>query len=442
MFPGLAGDLAPVPYRLLLGTSPQFLTEQRLTRSLTAVFPWFLSRKRVKEQAYEYMEIDLASVDAEILLRYPHVHYVRRQVLEESIEKMMQLLDSGKAPIEAEEPVRMFLSSVAIKTRERFLHELEALSTAKRSCAIPGRRELDPTAVLHNCDIMAMMRVAEEDAVPLKDVEARCKQFLPAPRVREQAASLTRELIGHESTREGLDKKDQKLLTRLIPPDYTKIGCVEKMRPFDVVSYFRFYGERAIKAQGALPFSRYLWGNVFRNYATHPTYLCAMSMHWGRCTDTHPDTHSFEGDRVRLPFELAEANATQMALFPAIKFHTQNSFASLEKVREWRTETVAPLPRLFPLIGQLAAEDLLASLAVDRFWRSLKLDFRVNLHESTFTRVVQNFVAETATMRETNLDGFLNLLEADVSQHFPMVNKDVNKESNVESPVGVRAVAE
>lgn len=39
-----------------------------------------------------------------------------------------------------------------------------------------------------------------------------------------------------------LDKKDIKLITRMIPNDYNKVGVLDKWRPVDVSAYYAFCG--------------------------------------------------------------------------------------------------------------------------------------------------------------------------------------------------------
>ena len=44
------------------------------------VGPWFVSRRRVREQANEFVEFDGASMDPEIMLRHCHIFFTRRQL--------------------------------------------------------------------------------------------------------------------------------------------------------------------------------------------------------------------------------------------------------------------------------------------------------------------------------------------------------------------------
>lgn len=410
MFPGLCGDAAAAPLRVFLGTQPVLAVEQRLLRQIQPVFPWFTSRKRVKEQANDFLEIDLAAIDGELMLRYPHVFYVRRQVFDESVEKQLALLEGGKAPKMADQAVMDCLTGIHVSVAKQIHTEIDKLREIKKLCTVAGRRELDPTAPLHYHDLLCMMRVAEEDAVTIPDVESRCKSFLTSERIHGCAVALAKEFFGSETKYE-LDKKDQRLWSRMFPSDYSKVGCVEKYRPTDVAGYYRFFGERACKQSDA--FRRGLWGNIFRKFATHPHYLCSVSQYWSveSGLDTKPND-------VTLPMDLAKAAATQASLFPAMKFRTMYFYTSPEIAKTaWRLEAFVPHMKLFPLMGHTISEETLAWLLVEDFWRGLGISDDGSVTNDAVIRAVKQFVSDVSSLREANAE----LLLTKVSDCAPKV---------------------
>ncbi|KEG14891.1 hypothetical protein DQ04_00271250 [Trypanosoma grayi] len=404
--PGLCGELAATPFRVFLGTLPALAVEERFLRQLQPVYAWYSTRKRVKEQANEFIEIDLASCDLELLLRYSHVYYVRRQLFDEAIDKQLTLLDTGKAPKMAEPALLQCLLGCNVAITERLQHEVQQLQAAKKAACVAGRRELDPNAPLEVYDYACMMRLVEEDVGGVEDAEMKARAYLPRDLVEAKMKHLTQQLMGSDA-KVALEKKELKLFNRMIPPDYTKVGCVEKLRPSDVTSYFRFYGEHINKVNPENYFKRALWGHVYRKFATNSSFLRGASMYWARHSGLSPSAHA-----TSMPQEVAVAVCKQQALFSAIKFRSQYVYTSPELARQlWRTDVVIPLLRLFPLIGARAAEDLAAGIVVDAFWASLPLGEDENLLHDTIIRSVRQFVDEIGNTYEVNVDGVLKRVE-------------------------------
>ncbi|ORC90776.1 uncharacterized protein TM35_000072000 [Trypanosoma theileri] len=404
--PGLCGDLAVTPFRVFLGTLPSLAVEERFLRQLQPVYAWYGSRRRVKEQASEFLEIDLASCDLELLLRYSHVYYVRRELHAAAVERQFGLLDGGRAAVVAPPALLECLRAGNAAAAPRHRHEAQRLRAVKAATGGPGRRELDPAAPLEPHDYACMMRLAEEDAAGGPEAEMQARAFLPRDLVEAKAKDLTQRMMAADA-RSTLDKKEAKLFNRIIPNDYVRVGSVEKMRPCDVTAYFRFYGERISKVNTENYFKRALWGHIYRKFATHPSFLKDISMYWARHTGLDPN--SLE---TTMPQELAVSVCKQQNLFPATKFRSQYLYTSPELARQsWRSDVVIPLLRLFPLMGARAAEDLAASVLVDSFWADLSLGEEDNLLKDTLIRTVRHFVDEVGNMYEVNTDAVLKRVE-------------------------------
>nr|CCC48572.1 conserved hypothetical protein [Trypanosoma vivax Y486] len=430
--PGLCGEMAALPYRVFLGTLPVPAVEERFLRQLQPVFAWYTTRKRVREQANEFVEIDLASCDLELLLRYTHVYYVRRQLFDEAIERQISLLDSGKSPQMADAGLLQCLTVCNSFITDRLQHEARILERAKRAAVVPGRRELNPTSALSAYDFPCMMRLVEEDTAGVADAEMKARSYLPRQLIDSKLRHLTEQLLGSDA-KPALEKREMKLLNRILLPDYTRVGCVEKLRPFDVTSYFRFYGERIANLKSDNYFKRALWGHAYRKFATSPSFLRGISLYWARYSGLDACSES-----SLMPIELATAVCQHQVLFPATRFRSQYVYTSSENARQlWRTDVVIPLVRLFPLMGARAAEDLAAGVLMDAFWARLPLDEGENLLQDSFLRSVRQFVDQMGHMYEVNLEDVLKhleegckvaippLTEAETVSTLPQDNEDV-----------------
>lgn len=421
IFPGLCGDLAASNYRVFLGTLPTLAIEERFLRQVQAVFPWYASRKRVKEQASEFMEIDLASCDPELPLRYTHVYYARRQIYEELMDRQLTLIETGKTAKVADTALLTCLTEVNAAATPRLLYELHTLQQAKLSCQVPRRRELAPEAPLEAHDLLCMMRVVEEDTSAVEDAEMQARAFLPRDlletRAKELAAMFFPATVaaaaapsskkGGSSGGAALDKKDQKLLQRIIPGDYSKVGSIEKLRPVDVTALYRFTGERVCGQPADKFFARSLWGHVFRKVATHPAYLQRSSLYWARHSGLDPQSAA-----STMPVDLASVVCGQQALFPALKLRAQYLYTSPDMARQqWRADHVVPLLRLFPLLGAPAAEDLAAQLLVEGEWAKMNLAPDANLLQDSVLRAVKDMVEQMSSLYESNLDAVLKRVE-------------------------------
>lgn len=424
IFPGLCGELAATNYRVFLGTLPTLAIEERFLRQVQAVFPWYASRKRVKEQANEFLEIDLASCDPELLLRYTHVYYARRQIYDELVDRQLTLMETGKAARVADTALLNCLAEVNAAVTPRLHYELHALQQAKKGCRVPQRRELNPDAPLEAHDYLCMMRVVEEDAYGVPDAEMQARAYLPRDLLEAKAkelaglffagtsqsgssSSITSAGAALAKKRAALDKKDQKLLQRMIPSDYTKVGSVEKLRPVDVTTLYRFTGERLCGQPADKFFARCLWAHVFRKVATHPAYLQRASLYWARHSGLDRQSAS-----STMPAELAAAVCAQQTLFPALKFRSQYLYTSPDMARQqWRADHVVPLLRLFPLLGAPAAEDLAAQMVVEGEWAKLGLAPDANLLQDAVLRNVKDMVESMASLYESNVDAVLKRVE-------------------------------
>lgn len=430
IFPGLCGELAVTNYRVFLGTLPTLAIEERFLRQVQAVFPWYASRKHVKEQASEFLEIDLASCDPELLLRYTHVYYARRQIYDEMIDRQLTMIETGKAAKVADTAVLNCLAEVNASITPRLHYELHALQQAKKGCCVPRRRELNPEAPLEAHDFLCMMRVAEEDASAIPDAEMQARAYLPRDLLETKAKELAGMFFAASSSSStgaskkgssgaALDRKDQKLLQRMIPGDYSKVGSVEKLRPVDVTTLYRFMGERVCGRPADKFFARAMWGHVFRKIATHPAYLQRASLYWARHSGLDRQSTA-----STMPVDLAEAVCTQQSLFPALKFRSQYLYTSPDMARQqWRADHVVPLPRLFPLLGAPVAEDLAAQMVVEGEWAKMDLAPDANLLQDSVLRAVKDMVEQVSGLYESNVDAVLKRVEEGAKQVCPPLSE-------------------
>lgn len=398
--PGFIAEAPAYAVRVYLGQQPQMAVERRLVRQLQAVYPWYASRKRVNDGPHHYIELDGASCDVEVMLRHSHVFFVRRHVYQEMLDKQLKVLQDGKPPKEPPQSIVQCLTDCNGVIGDRLAYEEKRMTAAKERCSMPFRRELDTKLPLERCDTLAMMRCVEEDETAVA-AERRAKAFLPADAVQAAYAQLANVVLkGEEGFRTELDKKELKLLNKLIPADYDKPGAVAKWRPCDVTSYFRFAAERATKSS---PFTAYLWGHAFRRYATHAAYLQSASTYWpihaGLTNDAaHP----------RMPLEDAEHVCHQQRMFSATRFRAQYLYTSADHSKQaWRVDAFQPLARIMPLMGLPAAEDLLAGVLVDAFWEQHGPAADSEGFDDAFVRSLKHFVREASTMRDDSTDMLL-----------------------------------
>ncbi|CCW61558.1 unnamed protein product [Phytomonas sp. EM1] len=422
--PGICGELAVAPYRLFLGTLPELSVEKRFLRQFHAVFPWYALRKRVREQSNEFIEIDLAACDPELILRYAHVYYSRRQVQDELIEKQMTTLETGRPINLADASLLECLTGCDALISRRLEYELHQMQKAKRACNVPHRRELNPEDILEPHDYLCMMRVVEEDMCGVKDAEMKARAYLPRGLVECKAHEFIGTLLGDMvPQKEGgcsLDKKDQKLLQRLIPIDYAKVGCVQKLRPVDVTTYYRFVGERLNRFDPIKQyFKRCLYGHVCRKMATHPGYLRSISMYWARHSGLDPVS-----TLTTMSLELAEAVCVQQSLFPALKFHSQFLYASPDLMRQtWRTGRVIPLMRLYPLLGAAAAEDLAAGMVVEAEWARLSLSSQSAPFQESVLYTMREAIEQASDWYISNLGALLDRVQEGVKVICPPLSE-------------------
>ncbi|KPI85084.1 hypothetical protein ABL78_5850 [Leptomonas seymouri] len=415
IFPGLCGELTTSNHRVFLGTLPTLAVEERFLRQVQAVFPWYSSRKHVKEQASEFLEIDLASCDPELLLRYTHVYYARRQIYDELVDRQLTLIETGKAAKVADTALLNCLAEVNVAITPRLHYELHTLQQAKKGCRVPQRRELRPDAPLEAHDFLCMMRVVEEDACGVNDAEMQARAYLPRDLLEMKAKELAGMLFvgptsasaSKQNAAAALDKKDQKLLQRLIPSDYNKVGSVEKLRPVDVTTLYRFTGERLSGQPASKLFARSMWAHVFRKVATHPAYLQHASLYWARHSGLDR-----QSALSTMPADLAAAVCVQQRLFPALKFRSQYLYTSPDMARQqWRADHVIPLLRLFPLLGAPAAEDLAAQMVVEGEWAKMDIAEDANILQEAVLRNLKDMVEQTSSLYDSNMGAVLKRVE-------------------------------
>jgi hypothetical protein len=403
--PGLFTDGAAVATRIFLGQMPLQKVDALLTRQVQPVFAWYTSRPRVNEQGSSFLSLDAAGCDVEVLLRYCHVFYVRRNLHQDLLDKQINLLETGKPAKEANAGLLQALGDINNEFSGRHEYEVRRMKAAKERATIPFRRELDPSAPLDPWDVVPLMRCVAEDDTSV-DAERRAKVFLPIPAVDRELRTLLHTVAGIELPAQ-IDKRLTRILGRNTPADYEKIGSLPKLRPVDVTARARFYADRFAKPEKvpADDFERLLWGNVMRRYASHPAVLSSISKYWPLEAGL---TKSAESSTM--PSEIAKAVCSQQDTFPAHRFRAQFLYTNIDHTKQaWRADSFIPLPRLMPFFGHHAAEDLAAATLVDSWWTSnLKSD--ANPLDDGVVRMVRHFVADSARLRQENSDLLLTRL--------------------------------
>jgi hypothetical protein len=200
------------------------------------------------------------------------------------------------------------------------------------------------------------------------------------------------------------------MINKNTPSDYDKVGAAPKLRPIDVTSRARFFGERTA-ASDKVPadfIGRLMWAHVFRRFATNPAFLQHASAYWpleAKIVD--------KAEKARLSLPLAKQVCRQQGLFAAHRFRAQYLYTSLDHTKQsWRTDSYVPLPRLLPILGHGVAEDLAASVLVDGWWSANietgNKDAEVNPLDDDAVRAIRSFVADSVRLHGENADVFLN----------------------------------
>ena len=413
--PGLVAEAPVMKLRLALGQMPALPVQKRLTRHLRHLQPWFLSRPRVNETGSLFMELDVASGDHEILLSHAQIGALRDHIVREAVAKQAAWLETAKVPKEAQPNVLACLQDCNADAVARLEFE-ETLMGKAKTVPKPYRREASADSKFERADALLLHRWVAEDATSA-DAEGAARAYLPQSAVATACLVLGDALLAEQpGRRTALDKRELKLLERVLPRDYDKIGAVPKLRPVDATALHRFYGERLCVAEPdkdgrpanpgtASFFRRCLWGHVFRRYATHPSYLRYASRYWpidAGITDGNGATPE------HMPDATAAAVCTQQLALPATRFRAHYLYTSVDLVKQqWQTETVVPMGRLLPLIGAAAADDLLAHVLVDAHWAKLALQPGANALRDDVAKGLRAFVKDAADRYETNIDALL-----------------------------------
>jgi hypothetical protein len=419
--PGLIADVAGANIKVFLGTQPSLVVSKRLLPQMQSCYPWYSSRKSIKEQTNEFIELDAAALDVELFLRHCHIFFTRRQVYQDTLDKLTTLVEKGKLPKEAQPSTLTCLGQVMEQSRTRSAFEEKQLLFTKKMCSL----ELEPNAALDSWDIPAMMRVFAERQSPIEDAEAKAKAFLPAQTMMEAAEHLAKIVLPSEIQKGApMEKKDLRLIGKhlLSTYDYKKIGCVDKMRPLDVTAYYRFFAERSVKpGQGPTgTFIPLLWGHVFRKFATHPEYLMQHSKYWLSEVDRKSGSP--------MPSDLALAVCAAQNALPATQLRLLNQYTNVEYSKHlWRKDWFVPLFRLFPLLGHGVAEDVMAGLMIDSAWSKLKLTPTSNPLDEQVVKEVQAAVSEAAALRESNPDLFYSKVIEAAAVAMPPALTEVEK---------------
>lgn len=394
--PGVCTSSAAVPYRLFLGTLPSKKIENALLNQFVPVHGWFSSRKRVKEHANEFFELDLSSCDAELILRYCDIPFIRQHVFQELVERQLTLLETSKKPISLPEAgFAECLEEVMSTASQHVSAELAELLSVQKSCSssiIP-----QATGKVVDSDLLYLMNTAATASTTCSvphgtHIEMQARPFLCKNMVMESVIQLAKAFheeglpFGATSSSSGppkapfaLEKRENTLLNRQIPADVVRTGAVEKLRPVDVSALYRFYGERLMQGKdnkGPSYFHQALVGNIFERFATNPVYLSSISMYWARYVGLDSDS-----SLSTLPDDISRASCGMQLAFPALKLRALHLYTSPDIARRsWRSQEAGliPLFRLFPLFGRYAAENMAAFLVAESMWKKLPIQSNTN----------------------------------------------------------------
>lgn len=471
--PGLCSEMPITLCRLFLGTLPSKAVENRLLADSLPVHYWLTSRKRVKEHANEYLELDLASCDSELMLRYCSIPFIRRHIFSELVDRQLSLMETGKAISMPDSRLMGCLEECMTLASPRLEIEMEQLQQSASSSLISGQSENSSVNVanrksfhkerqkqpVESCDLLYLMRKCERSSSVLnsflsrtenemdvrvaQDAEMQARAFLCKSKIEKSFLNLVpffssenflaavqrdREKTTTQPTTSSsppvlpLEKKEHKLFQRQYPKDALRTGGAEKMRPSDVTAYYRFMGERLLSTpveregegknkksplSSASFFHQALVGNALQKIATHPTYLESISMYWAKEIGLDPMS-----SLTSMPTPLAEVVCGQQQMFPALKLQSQFQYTSPDIARRrWRIDSVIPLMRLFPLLGNAMALEMAASLAMEAIWSSVRIPEKGrNPTEETRLRELKKRMDSTVETFEHRPDEIFSLV--------------------------------
>lgn len=434
--PGVCAEMPVSAFRLFLGTLPSKSVEQRLLVDCLPIHYWFSSRKRVKEQANEFLELDMGSCDPELLLRYSSIPFIRRHLFHELVDRQLSLMETGKAISMPDSRLFSCLEECVGALSPRLNWERQQLKECAISALVNRRREPSGAMTSHRgsrsneshsstvepCDILYLMRQWERSPSCLNtyslsfpddetigcgelDPEMQARAFLCKSRVEKCFFDLASLLCVDGDTGEAakgdenhgkkesrssstlvlpLEKKELKLFQRQQPKDAVRIGATEKMRPVDVAAYYRFMGERFFGKRDR----RQTEDKCRRTGSTPPSFfhqaLVGNAFHKIATHPAYLQSISMywakecgldpAASLTTMPILLAKAVCAQQQSFPAIKLQSQFLYTSSDLARRrWRSDDVIPLMRLFPLLGKRMAEEMAASLVMEAIWAAMRI---------------------------------------------------------------------
>ncbi|KNH07309.1 hypothetical protein XU18_1841 [Perkinsela sp. CCAP 1560/4] len=118
LFPGLFSHrVGPIPHRVFLGSKKE--VEAHFLRHMQSVHPWLLNTPKARgAQGQEFYELDLnTNHDAEVLLRWCQIFYIRREMTEALLKKAGEYLHSKKL-LEADDEKKVEKESRAFSAVE------------------------------------------------------------------------------------------------------------------------------------------------------------------------------------------------------------------------------------------------------------------------------------------------------------------------------------
>lgn len=282
--PGLiASDVPASVSKVFLGQPPLKMVEQSLMRHLQSLWPWVASRRKLREEGNrEYWELDHATCDPEIMLRWSQTFYVRRAVYGDVLEKglafVKQRTDSGHTMAEPSEAMKDALRVIrGTMVGDRWEYEKLRMTHALQHADFPGRRELDRKLVFSTAHYLAARRYLEEDEIVKTyagavDLERRAKQYFPMDRVEAHLEKLLSLYITTPGKLKAqLDKREQKSLTKQQAGDYLRPGYVQQYRPWEIVQLYKYNSQQRIQEESS--YHRALWSHLFARMACHPGHL-------------------------------------------------------------------------------------------------------------------------------------------------------------------------
>ena len=136
-----------------------------------------------------------------------------------------------------------------------------------------------------------------------------------------------------------------------------------------------------------------------------------------------------------MPLEVAKAVCKQQLSLPATNFHSRYLYCSADLSKQhWQSSlSFVPLPRMTPLVGLCAAEDLIANVLVNGYWARLDLSDDSNLLRDDILKGLRAFVKESTQAYEADPDTLLQRVRDHMALAVPSLQTGKDKKGTDDS---------